>query len=84
MSKEEELWWVTFALPLSLDIYVLHWLTIDKIAIALKHINWSLSDAVCQGMWDLRLHGIDRYFRFVAVMQYNPWFLCDGSNIAPF
>ena len=39
---------------------------------------------VCQGMWDLRLHGIDRYFRFVAVMQYNPWFLCDGSNIAPF
>ena len=64
MSKEEELWWVTFALPLSLDIYVLHWLTIDKIVIALKHINWSLSDAVCQGMWDLRLHGIDRYFRF--------------------
>ena len=64
MSKEEKLRWVTFALPLSFDIYVLNWLTIDKIAIALKHMNWSLSDAVCQGMWDLRLHGIDRSFRF--------------------
>ena len=82
MSKEEELWWVTFALPLFFDIYVFDWLTVDEIA--LTHLNWSLSDAVCQAVWGLRLHGIDRYFRFVAVMQYNPWFVCGGSNIAPF